>query len=116
MRAFADVLKRPTFKFTIQAMKSGYVSAIDAERVGRVGLALGAGRVQAGDRIDPLAGITLAVSVGDKVTTGTPLATLEKSSNPDGLEQAAGELYKAFTIENNGESSDGSALILERIV
>ena len=116
MSAFADVLKRPTFKFTIQAMKSGYVSAIDAERVGRVGLALGAGRVQAGDRIDPLAGITLAVSVGDKVTTGTPLATLEKSSNPDGLEQAAGELYKAFTIENNGESSDGSALILERIV
>ena len=113
LERFALVLKKPTFKFKIQTMRSGYVSAIDAERVGRVALALGAGREKAGDRIDPLAGITLAVRVGDKVAIGQPLATLEKSTDPDGLDKAAAELYKAFTISSAEPEAQG--LILERI-
>ena len=96
--AFDAMLGRPTFKFRIQAMKSGFVSDIDAERVGRVALLLGAGRRSPGDSIDPLAGIVMSVKVGDRVSTGTALATLEKSFSPDGLEAAAAELYKAFQI------------------
>ena len=95
---FARLLEKPTFKFKIQAMKSGYVAAIDAEKVGRVALALGAGREKAGDRIDPLAGVTLDVKVGDRVSVGAPLATLAKSTEPDGLEKAAADLYRAFQI------------------
>ena len=110
---FARVCEKPTFKFRIQAMRSGFVSAIDAEKVGRVALALGAGREQAGDRIDPLAGITLAVKVGDKVAVGQPLATLEKSFDPDGLERAAADLYRAFVLSAAAPESCG--LILERI-
>ena len=98
LAAFDELRMKPTFKFRIQAMRSGFVGAIDAERVGRVALALGAGREQAGDRIDPLAGVTLNAQVGDRVSVGTPLATLEKSTDPDGLERAAAELYKAFSI------------------
>ena len=98
LEAFGNLAKKPTFKFRIQAMRSGFVGAIDAESVGRVALALGAGREQAGDRIDPLAGVTLNAQVGDRVSVGTPLATLEKSTDPDGLERAAAELYKAFSI------------------
>ena len=82
-------------------------------KAGRVALSLGAGREQLGDRIDPLAGITLAVQVGDRVATGTPLATLEKSACPDGLESAAAELYKAFRIAPSAPES--VPLILERI-
>ena len=111
--AFEALLRRPTFKFRIQAMKSGFVSDIDAERVGRVALALGAGREKPGDSIDPLAGVTLAVKVGDRVATGAPLATLEKSSGPDGLEAAAAELYKAFRILQ--ESPQPEQLIVERV-
>ena len=96
--AFEELLGRPTFKFRIQAMKSGYIESIDAEKVGRVALSLGAGREQLGDRIDPLAGIVLSAKVGDRVASGAPLATLEKSGRPDGLESAAAELYKAFRI------------------
>ena len=98
LERFGRILKNPTFKFRIQAMRSGYVTAIDAEKVGRVALALGAGREKTGDRIDPLAGIHLAVKVGDKVTVGQPLATLERSSGPESLTPAAAELYKAFAI------------------
>ncbi len=112
--AFARFCTKPTFKFKIQAMRSGYVTQVDAEKVGRVALMLGAGREKTGDKIDPLAGITLAVKVGDKVAVGQPLATLEKSTEPDGLEKAAAELYKAFQI--GSEKPEVGSLILEKIV
>ena len=98
LRRFEALLARPAFRFRIQAMRSGFVSGIDAEKVARVALSLGAGRERVGDRIDPLAGVTLAVKAGDRVSSGSPLATLERSSDPDGLENAAAELYKAFSI------------------
>ena len=110
---FGRLLKNPTFKFRIQAMRSGYVTAIDAEKVGRVALALGAGREKTGDRIDPLAGIHLAVKVGDKVTVGQPLATLERSSDPDSLTPAAAELYKAFVI--GPTAPEPQPLIIEKV-
>ncbi len=113
LERFDALLKKPTFKFRIQAMKSGYVTAIDAEKVGRVALALGAGRERTGDRIDPRAGVTLAVKVGDRVAVGAPLATLEKSTEPDGLEKAAADLYKAFQIAPT--APEPKPLILERI-
>ena len=113
LERFEALLKKPTFKFRIQAMKSGYVTAIDAEKVGRVALALGAGRERAGDRIDPRAGVTLAVKVGDRVAVGAPLATLEKSTGPDGLEKAAADLYKAFQIAP--AAPEPKPLILERV-
>ena len=110
---FRKLVEKPTFKFKIQAMKSGYVAAIDAEKVGRVALQLGAGREKAGDRIDPLAGINLEVAVGDRVSVGAPLATLEKSFDPDGLEKAAGEPFKAFTIAPTAPEARG--LVIERV-
>jgi pyrimidine-nucleoside phosphorylase len=113
LAAFARLVSRPTFKFRIQAMRSGLVSAIDAEKVARVALALGAGRMTTADRIDPLAGVTLSVGVGDRVAVGAPLATLEKSANPDGLESAAAELLKAFSIGR--DAPERTSLILERI-
>ena len=109
---FGRLLEKPTFKFRIQAMKSGFVTDIDAEKVARVALRLGAGRERPGDRIDPLAGVDLAVGVGDRVSVGSPIATLVKSTDPDGLERAAAELLGAFTI---GAAAPGPAsLILER--
>ena len=110
---FAELRERPTFKFRIQAMRSGYITAIDAEKVARAALALGAGRLAAGDRIDSLAGVTLAVGVGTKVVAGAPLATLERSGDPDGLEKCAAELMKAFVI--GSQPPPTGSLILETI-
>lgn len=113
LERFRNIAQKPVFKFRIQSMRSGYVSAIDAEKVGRVALALGAGRLESKDRIDPLAGVTLAVKVGDKVSVGSPLATLMKSKDPDGLERCAADLLKAFTI--SPAPSECGPLIIERI-
>ena len=110
---FAALLAKPTFKFRIQAMRSGFVAAIDAEKVARVAFQLGAGRGKAGDRIDPLAGVTLAVRRGDRVAVGSPLATLETTREPGTLERNAAELLKAFAISS--EEAAPTDLILERI-
>jgi len=113
LEAFRRLIAKPVFKFRIQAMRSGYVSAIDAERIARAAFMLGAGHKKVGDRIDPLAGINLAVQRGDKVAVGSPLATLATSFAPDPLEGAAAEALKAFTIA--AEPCAPTDLILERI-
>ncbi len=110
---FAALLQQPTFKFCIQAMRSGFVEAIDAEKVARVAFQLGAGRAKAGDKIDPRAGVTLAVKRGDRVVVGAPLATLETSHEPEALERCAADLLKAFTIAS-AEVPECN-LVLERI-
>ena len=57
---------------------------------------------------------TLAVGIGERVSIGSPLATLEKSGGVDGLETAAAELLKAFKIAPFAEAR--TSLILERIM
>ena len=57
--------------------------------------------------------ITLSVRRGDRVAVGAPLATLESSREPDGLERAAADLLKAFTISSAAPES--ASLVLERI-
>lgn len=98
LAAFGEKLASPVFKFTLQANQSGFVGNIDAHVVAKVAFQLGAGRAQAGDRIDDLAGVTLQVSRGDKVAIGAPLATICSSRTPDLLERNAGELLEAFSI------------------
>lgn len=64
---------------TLVAPRTGYVRVLDAERIGRAAMALGAGRERAGASIDHAAGIELHVRVGTFVETGTPVATLYAS-------------------------------------
>lgn len=113
LAAFAAKAAKGAFRFRVQAMRSGYVAAIDAEKVARVALSLGAGRMETGDRIDPYAGVTLGVRIGDRVGSGTPLATLEKSGSPDGLEKAAAEILSAFEFAANPPPERN--LIIKRI-
>lgn len=95
---FERLLKTPTFRFKIQAMRSGVIEAIDAGKVARVALQLGAGREKSTDKIDHLAGVTLCVARGDRVAVGDALATLE-SSTLNNLERLAADLLQAFQIK-----------------
>ncbi len=85
-------------RFRISAMRSGYVTGIDAKKVAQISLRLGAGRQVQTDTIDPHAGVDFAVARGDRVAVGAPLATLFTSTVPDALEECAAELLSAFTI------------------
>lgn len=99
LAAFALLEERTkVFRFQVQSVNSGFITAIDAGRVAQVALNLGAGRAQVGDKIDFLAGVRFDVRCGDRVSAGAPLATLTTSRSPQLLETAAAELLKAFTI------------------
>jgi pyrimidine-nucleoside phosphorylase len=61
---------------TVEAEAAGVVTALDARAIGRLAVALGAGRRTKDDAVDPTAGVALAVRVGDRVQPGDVLARL----------------------------------------
>ena len=75
----------------------GYLAQMDAERLGRAAMALGAGRARVEDTIDPAVGLVLHKKVGQRVAPQEPLATLY--FNDDGmLAEAQARLEGAFTL------------------
>lgn len=81
----------------IIAPKSGFITAIDTESIGRVCTLLGAGRVKKGDSIDMGAGLILHKKTGDVVTQGETIATLY-TSKADVLDIAKAQLLGALTF------------------
>jgi thymidine phosphorylase len=81
----------------LRAGRSGIVQAVDAERIGRASMLLGAGRERADAAIDPAAGIVLDVEPGDAVTLETPLMHLHHN-HPAALSEAAALAASAVTI------------------
>jgi pyrimidine-nucleoside phosphorylase len=65
-----SVLERAPVILPIGAPSDGFVQTIDAEAIGRAGVALGAGRVTKADAVDPAVGIVIRASIGDRVASG----------------------------------------------
>ena len=68
------------YKYEIKAEKDGYISLLEAEKIGNASCLLGAGRSVKDDKIDMLAGIVLSVKVGDKISKNDTVITLYSSS------------------------------------
>jgi pyrimidine-nucleoside phosphorylase/thymidine phosphorylase len=77
-RVVADpsLLPRAAHARPLPASRDGYLSALDAELIGRSSMLLGAGRDRVDAAIDPAAGIILDRKPGDRVTAGQPVMTL----------------------------------------
>ena len=60
----------------VKSPRSGFVARFGASGIGNAALALGAGRKQKGDRIDPGSGIEVLVKSGDPLQQGQPVARL----------------------------------------
>ena len=87
--------------FPVYAQASGYLAHINAEEIGTASVTLGGGRVTKNDRIDPTAGIILAVRVGDLVTEGDLLATLYTTEKPSALPSAADAVLSAVAVSES---------------
>ncbi|MCC7242723.1 MAG: thymidine phosphorylase [Acidobacteria bacterium] len=72
---------------TVRSPRAGMVAAIDAERIGRAAMRLGAGRDRKDAAIDHAAGVVLAVTHGEAVEAGQPLLDLHHNNAP-GLDEA----------------------------
>jgi len=84
----------------LTARQSGYLTGIDAERVGHTSVGLGAGRLTKEQPIDLAVGIVLHKKVGDSVETGEVLASIH-ANDPDLLDQAKRELAVAFSYADS---------------
>jgi thymidine phosphorylase len=60
----------------VVASSSGYVRAVDTESIGRAAMLLGAGRLRLDTRIDYGVGLRIDARIGDRIESGSSLATL----------------------------------------
>ncbi|MBO7630943.1 MAG: thymidine phosphorylase [Lachnospiraceae bacterium] len=81
--------KKAKYSHIVKAEEDGYIASINAERIGRVSVLLGAGRETKDAPIDPSAGIHNYCKVGDFFKKGDTLAVLyaDEESLLDGAEK-----------------------------
>jgi pyrimidine-nucleoside phosphorylase len=63
-------LPRVSDRWTVSASRSGFVTALNAELVGRASVVLGAGRDRVEDPVDPAVGIMVVAKPGEEVRAG----------------------------------------------
>jgi pyrimidine-nucleoside phosphorylase len=84
-------------RHAVAAPAGGYVADVDAMRIARAAMSLGAGRDRVEDRIDPAVGVRLRVAPGDAIEAGQPLAELHYNDSAR-LFEAAKLAAEAFAI------------------
>jgi pyrimidine-nucleoside phosphorylase len=92
-----DRLPHVASRALMNANRSGYLTRLDAELVGRASVALGAGRDRVDDPVDFAVGIVLRAKVGDQVSAGDPLLEIHYRDRAR-LDAAQALLASAITI------------------
>jgi pyrimidine-nucleoside phosphorylase len=105
-----ELLPNATGAREIASPRTGYVSMINAEDIGRASAMIGAGRDTKEDSIDPAVGVILEVKAGQRVEAGGVLARLYYTKD-ERLEEAAGLIEDAFRI--SAQAPEDRELILE---
>lgn len=97
-----DVDKFPKARLAIDkiADKECYVSAINAEEIGKSSLLLGAGRVKITDEIDFSVGLKILKKVGDHVLSGEPIFTVYANDELK-AEEAINKAYAAYEFSGD---------------
>jgi len=90
------MLPQAQFISELKAVESGYITEIDAEKLGLVAIELGAGRKKKEDDIDPAAGLVLSKKIGDSVEKGDCLVEIHASMNAklEEIEKMIDESFK----------------------
>ncbi len=79
--------------------REGYVTAMNAERIGTAAQMLGAGRATKADRIDPAVGLVMKKRLGDSIRKDEPLC-LMYLNDLSRADAAIAEFLSAFTISD----------------
>ena len=94
-----SLFEKASHVIPVYSPKDGFISSMDAEKIGNTAAILGAGRISKEDKIDHFAGIILNKKTGEKVKTGDVLAYLY--TNDENCENEAVSLFSsAVTVEN----------------
>lgn len=96
----------------VPAPVSGFVAGIDALRIGRAALFLGAGREKKGDPVDARVGVELLAVRGDPCTAGQPVLRIHAGTS-DQAQAAATEALAGILIVD--EPAPGRPLFRARV-
>ncbi len=95
----------------VVATKSGYITSLDAQKVGEISMRLGAGRIKKEDSIDPRVGVILEKKIGDSVGKGQILAYVHANNDEIGKQEQE-NLQQIYEIgENKIQTKDILAII-----
>jgi pyrimidine-nucleoside phosphorylase len=83
-----DLLPKASRIEIVSALRTGYLSEINARQIGLTAVDLGAGRAKKGDSIDHAVGVVVHHKVGDRVQKGEPLFTVHAN---DGVKLEAAQ-------------------------
>lgn len=97
-----DQFEKAKYKLPVVSKKEGYVTKLNAEKVGKVALNLGAGRLKKEDTIDYSVGLEFIKKVGDYVQTNETVAYVHSNDIEKG-QIAVEELLKIYEIQDKKE-------------
>ncbi len=85
------------FSFEVKSPKAGFVSKIHCREIGKISMALGAGRSAVKDGVDYTSGIVLHKKVGDRIEADEVLA-VAYTNKKERIEENKNRLQNAFKI------------------
>lgn len=89
-----------TIKEEVPSSKAGTVAGVDADRIGRACLILGAGRKKTDDVVDFAVGVSDLLKIGEKVAKGQPIAVIHANDEAQ-LREARQMIDAAFNISDD---------------
>jgi thymidine phosphorylase len=93
-----DGLPAASRQVTVESPRTGWVADVDADKIGRACILLGAGRCRTEDRVDPAVGLADMAETGERVEKDAPLAVVHINDRAN--EAAALELVRsAFAVQ-----------------
>jgi pyrimidine-nucleoside phosphorylase len=96
----AAVLPRAPVVRPLEAERSGFLAAVEAEEIGRAAVDLGAGRRRKGDPVDPAVGIVFDPKVGDRMEGGEPIGTIH-ARDEDAATAAGRRVLAALSVSDD---------------
>ena len=100
------------YVYEVKATTSGYISAMDAEKIGIASVVLGAGRLTKEDNIDHSAGIVLTCKRPDKIDAGQTIAVFY-TNNEAKIADAERIFLEAITVSDTSPAKE--ALIYKTV-
>jgi pyrimidine-nucleoside phosphorylase len=115
--AILDALPQAPIRQEVRSDVGGVVAGIDAEAVGKLEMAMGAGRATRQDAIDPAVGLWLSRKTGATVAPGDTLATLHlRAGDAARADAFASALRAAYRIVPASEApTPPSSLVLSTL-
>ena len=95
-----ELLVRTSTIKPVYADKAGYISEMDARKLGMASCLLGAGRLRKEDRIDPAVGILMKKRCGDYLGADEPFAYLYVN-NDEKLDEALEMIREAVAVSDS---------------